>query len=763
MKKFNWKAVLIAVLAFVLVFALVACNKDDNKTDDDKKPAAPGSIATSDYFNELWDLTKGIGDETIASGKDVYLSADLGLKLGTRDGNRGNEKAFELGIKAEVKLDRTSTAPNEGKNTAVKLGLYSGSKHILDLYYALATPNNFYIDFNGAKILLAAPTTVTLSDESTYTNASLGSLLIKGINQPFSATNAQTFNTVLNTLTGSMGADWDLDSLINGILPVFGLDTNGLIEMVKGLNLGLEDMILKTNPDNTQSISVKQAFANKGFANFFTCTKTGEHYVATAGRTITSAVQGMIAQANGGDRVTLELSFDKENGALKDGVTISLDDVNASYRKGALLNNGSSHPFVSVQIKDLEFGDGTHTVVAPTASEYSKDAQLEIKETLDLKGVTLNNEKFDGKQLVLFASARLDLETENLAENKTQANVYLQYGTKKLIEASFVKGNLSVTIDRTADTIGDYEVLDMLVSGFGDQAYNFIKTTFFKGDEAGLTKFADAFFEGGAAGDHKAIKDSFQGARWTNISPKDIYQMAVDAIVANIEKSGKEKQPSAPATSSAEEPWKFDSKVILGTVCTAFDTAIKDLSEGKITLASADALQTVCDIANKFLNNGKNDQWTKDSCIDEAEKMVIDIVAGFKTKDFGKLPEAEKEPLRTQAKTLIEATLEEVFKTTDQNEDYAHLKIDGFDIANRGANETYLHYTLKAVLNSLNANIVLDFTNGLGWTVEAKFAGVELKYTSAITINKQPAAQTDLGANKTEADGWVIFDMSEAA
>ncbi len=49
------------------------------------------------------------------------------------------------------------------------------------------------------------------------------------------------------------------------------------------------------------------------------------------------------------------------------------------------------------------------------------------------------------------------------------------------------------------------------------------------------------------------------------------------------------------------------------------------------------------------------------------------------------------------------------------------------------------------------------------WTVEAKFAGVELKYTSAITINKQPAAQTDIGANKTEADGWVIFDMSEAA
>ena len=85
MKKFSIRTLLVLVLALVLVFSLVACG-DKNPDDGGDKPTPPPTpteYTSQEYFENLWNLSKGIGSEAIAANDNLAVHADLSLALAT--------------------------------------------------------------------------------------------------------------------------------------------------------------------------------------------------------------------------------------------------------------------------------------------------------------------------------------------------------------------------------------------------------------------------------------------------------------------------------------------------------------------------------------------------------------------------------------------------------------------------------------------------------------------------------------------------------
>ena len=79
MKKFSIKSLLVLVLALVLAVSLVlvACNKKDDGGKGNGGGEEVQGYTAGEYFTKLWDLSKSIGNETIAANQNIAVSADL--------------------------------------------------------------------------------------------------------------------------------------------------------------------------------------------------------------------------------------------------------------------------------------------------------------------------------------------------------------------------------------------------------------------------------------------------------------------------------------------------------------------------------------------------------------------------------------------------------------------------------------------------------------------------------------------------------------
>lgn len=750
MKKFNWKALLIAVMVIVMVCALAACDPktDDNSTDPGYTLQKPTKITSTQYFDELWKISEGIGDKEFAEGEDISLKADLGITLGTREYAKvdkeiagfKNEQSIELGIRLELLLDRTNPTNN---HSALKAKIYSGDVEVLGLFFTLTEPDNLYIDFAGQKILFPLHVELTY-DGQDYSNQSLGALLKKGLAAKFNINAKQTsLDEILSTVVGDMGEGWNLDNLVNAILPVIGFEPDAIIEMVNGFMDGLGDIL---KDEKTGTLSIKKALNDPMIGTLIKpdTVQRGNEYVLTSSM-LNDLVGGNICSSRASAR--LEIGFEKGG----DSVAIAADIESSGYNK-----MGNKHPFLKLQIKDLEFGNKDDKVELANKKDYSKDAQFEITERLDLSGVTLNGEQL--KSLEIGAKLKLDLEEEDLAQNASQANLYLSYNDTKLLEASFVGGRLAVTA-KTDAKVGNYDLFNMLVKGFGPAAYNLVKEKFFHGqDNEALTQFADAFFTDET---HTAINPDFKGAVWTGLNPTDLYQTLVDYIVSLFPAPTALASEEAAATGAT-----FDATSISDLLYLAFQNAVKTLEDGKITLQNDDIVQFVCDIVNEMFNLPYNDvqhpennepKWTLDGCAKEVKNFVIKTVASAQNPETEELTEA----MLTKAENDIESTLEEVF--TGENEAYAHLTVKGIDFTKKGT-KTYLEYLVSSLLSGLKANVTLDLTHGIGWTVEATTAGgVTATYKSEIKATTKPAKQADLSAGVTDAtEGWFFWDTTKA-
>ena len=362
---------LIVVLALVMVFALVACDpKDDNGKDDPSKDggttqADAYKYSSVDYFNSLWEVADDIGNENI-SDESVYLSADIGIKVGTRKFEKvqgdlikgtqryeqvivgyNNEESTEFGIKLEAVVDRKN---EDSKNTVIKGTLYSGSVEIAGIYYAIAEPDNFYIDFAGQHILFPLHIAFELG-EKTYSNNDLGATLYgKLLKKSFTIKeNPMTLLDILDTIVGDMGEEWSLDDLVNGILPFVGFDPQDIVELVRGISPAFAEGLM-----NNGKLSIKRALTNADISEqFFKAYKNGDTYSVTSSM-LEDTIKNSIIPKGSRANAHFDISYVKEgDDAIKDGVTINLDIEDTSY---AVPMNGK-HPFVAIQIKDLKFGD----------------------------------------------------------------------------------------------------------------------------------------------------------------------------------------------------------------------------------------------------------------------------------------------------------------------------------------------------------------------------------------------------------------------
>lgn len=768
MRKFNWKALLIVVLAFVMIFTLVACNKGDN--EDPSGPSGGTStkdITTAEYFNTMWDLTSKIGGEEIPEGKNLYLGADLAIDLGTREYTWGkssdgkttvvtgfkNEDSAEIGVKLQAIIDSTSA---DSHGTAFKASLYSGDEQIVGLYYALATPDNIYVDFAGQHILFPLHFDITLKEgdkDVTYNNSTLGTLLKGALGTDFSI-GGMTLNVknILAAITKDMGEGWSLDTLVNAILPVVGLNVDDLLDQLG--NGGLGEFTDSLKDPTTGKLSIKSALSNPLVESLLgvTAKQQGNKY------TLSSISTGMLADtlikanicSSTADPL-VNVIFENNNGEFKDGVTISLDieDMALDY---------DNHPFVAIKIKDMEFGNADNHPITVKASDYTENAQFEIKESFSAKGVKFNGEEL--KNIELGAKFKLDLKTTDAKTNGTQANVYLKYGDKNIAEASYIGGTLALKVEQTVK-VGGFG-LQEIFPYFGNMLYAGLKDGLFQGNASDpiLTAIENALFADAQGGgkDHSKLDPDFKGIAITGVDPVKLYDMALSAIAAQIQKMLPPATLTTPSADSSADaaptaPMTFRTNSISDLLYMALQNAVKSLDDGKVVLGNDNMLQLVCDFVNKMFglpdNNG-NPGWTPAKSMTALKSMILGAIQ----------PPAD---YTEGAEQYLERELQEVFTGTDGN--YIHLGIDGVDFSKKGES-TYLEYLISSLLTNLDATLTLDCSGnkGIAWSVEANAAGATLKYDSLITATTNPAKQADLAAGITAenaaAQGWAYVDIS---
>lgn len=221
-----------------------------------------------------------------------------------------------------------------------------------------------------------------------------------------------------------------------------------------------------------------------------------------------------------------------------------------------------------ITINELDFAKASkgeiENSMAVERDNYTTEAVIDAEVAIDLKGITLNALAFDKEgyarfskvntaigggldnlvldgNLALSLSGKLDLK--NKENNGTVAKAALTYKGVNIVEASFKDGTLAVKVNQEAK-IGDVKILDTLVRLFGDYAYSFVKTTFFKGnaEDAALKAFATKFFgcdiEAELAKDPQErvvpLNESFQGAVWNGIDVPQLVQGLIKQVLNKL-------------------------------------------------------------------------------------------------------------------------------------------------------------------------------------------------------------------------------------
>lgn len=608
MKKLSIRSLLIVVLALVLVFSLVACGDKDkggNNGGNNTPPPPPDTTANvKNYFNTLWEKSTGIGGEKIGETDDLKVSLGLTVALDFADGNGSVKDSIDLGILLDVVLDRSS-GTDKSTNTAIKAKFYdpTSGENWFSAYYFFNDVDNIYIDYAGQHVQIPFSYLNDTYNKNFYNFVFNDKVIKDKVDDKGQVTKeGKTIAQIITALTKNMGSSWDLNVLIGDVLKVFDID----IESAKGTISGvLEAVGIKADDafDAQGNINIKNILTNDTVAEFFVndeTTTTTENGVTTyvtklspsvidmlklAGSSLPESLNGLLDVIDGLD---LALEFTTKNDAI-DSFTIR---AGLPAIEGENANVVDVHPVVAITITDLDFAKASKGEIeksmATAKSNYTQDVVLDAEVAIDLKGITLNALAFDKEgyarfskvneaikkddptikkgleeivldgNLALTLSGKLDLK--NKENNGTVAKAALTYKGVNIVEASFVNGTLAVKVNQEAK-IGDVKILDTLVRLFGDYAYSFVKTTFFKGnaEDAALKAFATKFFgcdiEAELAKDPQErvvpLNESFQGAVWNGI---DVPQLVQGLIKQVLNKLFPPKTDGNAGTAVAKDP-----------------------------------------------------------------------------------------------------------------------------------------------------------------------------------------------------------------
>lgn len=595
MKKLSIRSLLIVVLALVLVFSLVACGDKDkggNNGGNNTPPTPPDTTANvKNYFNTLWEKSTGIGGEKIGETDDLKVSLGLTVALDFADSNGSVKDSIDLGILLDVVLDRSS-GTDKSTNTAIKAKFYdpTSGENWFSAYYFFNDVDNIYIDYAGQHVQIPFSYLNDTYNKNFYNFVFNDKVIKDKVDDKGQVTKeGKTIAQIITALTENMGSSWDLNVLIGDVLKVFDIDIKSAKDTISGV---LEMIGIKADDafDAQGNINIKNILTNDTVAEFFVndeTTTTTENGVTTYVTKLAPSVLDMLSMIGGSlpeslkglldviDGLDLALEFTTKNDAI-DSFTIR---AGLPAIEGENANVVDVHPVVAITITDLDFAKASkgeiENSMATAKSNYTQDVVLDAEVAIDLKGITLNALAFDKDNykrfsnvntaiggglhnivldgtLALTLNGKLDLK--NKENNGTVAAAALTYkaaGAEKgvnIVEASFVNGTLAVKVNQEAK-IGDVKILDTLVRLFGDYAYSFVKTTFFKGnaEDAALKAFATKFFscnieeqvavnaEGKPVVDPQdrviTINTKFQGAAWKNVDIVGGFQKLVKGVL----------------------------------------------------------------------------------------------------------------------------------------------------------------------------------------------------------------------------------------
>ena len=571
MKKISIRSLFIVILALVLVFALVACgNKDDNKGGNTGGGGGGQTTPENDvtnvknYFNTLWEKSTGIGGEAIGEKDDLKVSLDLAVALDLVDGNGQGYDTLDLGIALELVLDRSSAEGNS-TNTAIKAKFYdpSNGENWFTAYYFFNDVDNIYIDYAGQNVKIPFSYLNDTYNKNFY-NFIFNDKPVKG----------KSIAEVVTALTKNMGSSWDLNVLIGDVMKVFDVDVAKFKDTISSVLGMLDGFNVDDAFDAQGNLNIKSILTNDMIARFFAndeTTTVTEGDVTTYTTKLASSTLDFVLTLFGDslpaglmdviEGLDLTLQFTTKNDAI-DSFTIK---VGLPALEGENANVNNVYPVVAITINELDFAKASkgeiENSMAVKRDNYTTEAVIDAEVAVDLKGITLNALAFDKEgyarfskvntaigggldnlvldgNLALSLSGKLDLK--NKENNGTVAKAALTYKGVNIIEASFKDGTLAVKVNQEAK-IGDVKILDTLVRLFGDYAYSFVKTTFFKGnaEDAALKAFATKFFgcdiEAELAKDPQErvvpLNESFQGAAWKNVDIVGGFQKLVKGVL----------------------------------------------------------------------------------------------------------------------------------------------------------------------------------------------------------------------------------------
>lgn len=573
MKKISIRSLFIVILALVLVFALVACgNKDDNKGGNTGGGGGGQTTPENDvtnvknYFNTLWEKSTGIGGEAIGEKDDLKVSLDLAVALDLVDGNGQGYDTLDLGIALELVLDRSS-GTDKSTNTAIKAKFYdpSNGENWFTAYYFFNDVDNTYIDYAGQNVKIPFSYLNDTYNKNFY-NFIFNDKPVKG----------KSIAEVVTALTKNMGSSWDLNVLIGDVMKVFDVDVAKFKDTISGVLGMLDGFNVDDAFDAQGNLNIKSILTNDMIAGFFAndeTTTVTKGDVTTYTTKLASSTLDMLSLFGDSlpaglmdviEGLDLTLQFTTKNDAI-DSFTIK---VGLPALEGENANVNNVYPVVAITINELDFAKASkgeiENSMAVERDNYTTEAVIDAEVAIDLKGITLNALAFDKEgyarfskvntaigggldnlvldgNLALSLSGKLDLK--NKENNGTVAKAALTYKGVNIVEASFKDGTLAVKVNQEAK-IGDVKILDTLVRLFGDYAYSFVKTTFFKGnaEDAALKAFATKFFgcdiEAELTKDPQErvvpLNESFQGAVWNGIDVPQLVQGLIKQVLNKL-------------------------------------------------------------------------------------------------------------------------------------------------------------------------------------------------------------------------------------
>ena len=725
MKKLSIRSIFILILVLVLAFALVACGEKDEPKPEPKPEDSVENVQA--FFNTLWEKSSSIGNTKVGEKDDLKVDLGLTVKIATQDEAGTEYQTIDLGVDLDLVLDRSS-AEGSSEHTAIKARLYdpSNNETWVTLYYFFNDVDNVYVDFAGQNFKVPFD----------YLNGTFNKNFDNFINNEKiinkdNADKAKSIGEIITAVTENMGASWNLNTLVDDVVKLFGINLKDMIagnDMIGGIIEGLlGDGATVDDVFDGDRLDINKILANENIARaLFLNEETivdQDGFYSTAidlNGDIGGMVVGMIPE--GVDKIInanteLYLQYQLKNNALDSfGIKAVLTEIESTVGEKTV------HPALTVNITDLKFAKATTdngVKLEKDKSNYSTSAVLDASAVLDLAGFSLDATKLDSLngnrfsqvagldnlqlkgQISVGLTGKVDLKDNN----GIAAYAHLSYkadGVKdavKVLEVSFVNGNLAVVVNQKANLVAldsngktvNVPIASTLVNLWGDYAYNALKENVFVGNPEVLEDLAGKLFKDS---DHRVINPNFVGAEWTGLDIVTGFKGVVDGVLASFAKSS-----------------AADMATIIGNVVKTVERALPLVStaDNKLAVATDNIGNAVNSIGKVWW--GKNAPDFKDS-----------IIAADKSNWLDKFTEA--------------------------------IKIEG-------ATYTTKQDFLKAIFNS-SANVVLDMSkNGLALNLDVnvtKDASVKL----ALNIGaKASATITDLSAGWKEDANTFVFNISQ--